>query len=195
MGGSGHRAWGFVFRAWLKKVLRHQTPGNGGLARRPDAAPPAGPGELFCEATNALLFFNTQGGTSMVNMDHWVQYVRAKRTIHELFNMYDFDFLSFVPQGISPQFPGVLVGPPHVRKCHQMSSKEHIQLGWVVRWVLSIPPWATPRLGGVCVSCQYLPCSFVLALRELGLRLGVKARLPLRASSRGVLPGPGALAG
>jgi pimeloyl-ACP methyl ester carboxylesterase len=36
-------------------------------------------------------------GTSMVNMDHWVQYVRAKRTIHELFNMYDFDFLSFVP--------------------------------------------------------------------------------------------------
>ena len=44
------------------------------------------------------------------------------------------------PQGISPQFPGVLVGPPHVRKCHQMSSKEHIQLGWVVRWVLSSPP-------------------------------------------------------
>jgi hypothetical protein len=27
-------------------------------------------------------------------------------------------------QGISPQFPGVLVGPPHVRKCHQMSSME-----------------------------------------------------------------------
>ena len=44
------------------------------------------------------------------------------------------------PQGISPQLPGVLVGPPHVRKCHQMSSKEHIQLGWVVRWVLSTPP-------------------------------------------------------
>jgi hypothetical protein len=43
-------------------------------------------------------------------------------------------------QGASPQFPGVLVGPPHVRKCHQMSSKEHIQLGWVVRWVLSTPP-------------------------------------------------------
>ena len=93
-------------------------------------------------------------------------------------------------QGISPQFPGVLVGPPHVRKCHQMSSKEHIQLGWVVRWVLNAPPRVTPRLGGVYVSCQYLPCSFVLALRELGLRLGVKAQLPLRASSRGVLPGP-----
>ena len=46
----------------------------------------------------------------------------------------------WAPQGISPQFPGVLVGPPHVRKCHQMSSKEHIQLGWVVRWVLSTPP-------------------------------------------------------
>jgi hypothetical protein len=56
------------------------------------------------------------------------------------------------------------------------------------------PPRATPRLGSVYVSCQYFPCSFVLALRELGLRLGVKAQLPLRASSRGVLPGPGALA-
>jgi hypothetical protein len=88
---------------------------------------------------------------------------------------------------------GVLVGHPRVRKCHQMSSKEHIQLGWVVRWVLSTPPArATPRLGGVYVSCQYFPCSFVLALRELGLRLGVKAQL--RASSRGVLPGaPNAL--
>jgi pimeloyl-ACP methyl ester carboxylesterase len=36
-------------------------------------------------------------GTSIVNMDHWVQYVRAKRTLHELLNMYDWDFLSFVP--------------------------------------------------------------------------------------------------
>jgi hypothetical protein len=99
------------------------------------------------------------------------------------------------PQGVSPQFPGVLVGPLPVRKCHQMSSKEHIQLGWVVRWVLSTHPRATPRLGGVSVSCQYFPCSFVLALRELGLRLGVKAPLPLRASSRGVLPGACALAG
>ena len=43
-------------------------------------------------------------------------------------------------QGVSSQFPGVLVGTPRVRKCHQMSSKEHIQLGWVVRWVLSTPP-------------------------------------------------------
>jgi hypothetical protein len=41
---------------------------------------------------------------------------------------------------LNSQFPGVLVGPPHVRKCHQMSSKEHIQLGWVVRWVRSTPP-------------------------------------------------------
>jgi hypothetical protein len=38
------------------------------------------------------------------------------------------------------------------------------------------------------------PLYSVLALRELGLRLGVKARLPLRASSRGVPPGgPNAL--
>jgi hypothetical protein len=91
-------------------------------------------------------------------------------------------FLVLSSQGAPPQFPGVLVGrwtigPPHVRnksvrKCHQMSSKEHIQLGWVVRWVLSTPPGRTPRLGGVYVPCQYFPCSFVLALRELGLRLG-----------------------
>jgi hypothetical protein len=39
------------------------------------------------------------------------------------------------------------------------------------------------------VSCQYFPCSFALALRAPGLRLGVKARLPLRASSRGAPPG------
>jgi hypothetical protein len=72
------------------------------------------------------------------------------------------------------------------------------ELGWVVRWVLSTPR-ATPRPDGWAVppcrvSCQYFPCSFVLlALRELGLRLGVRAPLPLRASSRGVLPGAGAL--
>jgi hypothetical protein len=76
-----------------------------------------------------------------------------------------------------------------------------MQLGWVVRWVLSTPPGhPTAALGGggAAVSCQYryFPCSFVLALRELGLRLGVKAPLPLRASSRGALPGAGrALAG
>jgi hypothetical protein len=45
-------------------------------------------------------------------------------------------------QGASPQFPGVLVGPLPVRKCHRMSPKEHMQLatnsalGWVVCWVL-----------------------------------------------------------
>jgi hypothetical protein len=38
------------------------------------------------------------------------------------------------------------------------------------------------------VSCQYFPCSFVLALRAPGLRFGVNAPLPLRASSRGVPP-------
>jgi hypothetical protein len=81
-----------------------------------------------------------------------------------------------------------------------MSPKEQMQLGGVVRWVLippPPPPRATPRLGGAAVSCQYFPCSFVLALRELGLRLGVKAPLPLRAmhSSFGVLPGASALAG
>ena len=76
-------------------------------------------------------------------------------------------------------------------KCHQKSTSN--SAGSSVGSLA--PPRATPRLGGVYVSCQYFPCSFVLALRELGLRLGVKAQLPLRASSRGVLPGAGALAG
>jgi hypothetical protein len=76
-------------------------------------------------------------------------------------------------------------------KCHQKSTSN--SAGSSVGSLA--PPRATPRLGGVYVSRQYLPCSFVLALRELGLRLGVKTPLPLRASSRGVLPGPGDLAG
>ena len=74
-------------------------------------------------------------------------------------------------------------------KCHQKSTSN--SAGSSVGSLA--PPRATPRLGGVYVSCQYFTCSFVLALRELGLRLGAKARLPLRASSRGVLPGAGAL--
>jgi hypothetical protein len=71
-------------------------------------------------------------------------------------------------QGAPTQSPGVLVGPLPVRKCRQMPSKEHMELGWVVRWVLSTPPGHTPRLGGAAVSCQYLPCSFALALRAPG---------------------------
>jgi hypothetical protein len=75
--------------------------------------------------------------------------------------------LTWKGQGISPQFPGVLVGAPRVRKCHQMSSKEHIQLGWVVRWVLSTPPChPTPHGWAVC-TCRastslaplYSPCA------------------------------------
>jgi hypothetical protein len=70
-----------------------------------------------------------------------------------------------------------------------------MQLGWVVCCVLSTHPRVTPRLGdaaGVC-SCQYLPCSFLLAPpRAPALRLGSKPQSPppplppaLRASSRG----------
>jgi hypothetical protein len=59
-------------------------------------------------------------------------------------------------------------------KCHQKSTSN--SAGSSVGSLAS--PRATPRLGGVYVSCQYFPCSFVLALRELGLRLGVKAQLP-----------------
>jgi hypothetical protein len=64
------------------------------------------------------------------------------------------------------------VGSPHVRKCHQVSSKEHIQLAPtrlgrpLGPWHLA-PPRATPRLGGVCVcvSCQdqYFPLPTSLA--------------------------------
>jgi hypothetical protein len=77
--------------------------------------------------------------------------------------------------------PGVLVGPRTPSRSrvpvpsaisHQMSSKEHMQLGWVVRrpssvgcWVLSTPfppgPPRGSRLGGAAVSCQYPPCSFL----------------------------------
>ena len=91
-------------------------------------------------------------------------------------------------------FLGCSLDPPTFAsaiKCHQKSTSN--SAGSSVGSLA--PPRATPRLGGVYVSCQYFPCSFVLALRELGLRLGVKAQLPLRASSRGVLPGAGALAG
>jgi hypothetical protein len=108
---------------------------------------------------------------------------------------------------LTPQFPGVPVArwtldPPHVRKSQVPSdviTSQKSTSNSAGSPVGSLaPPRATPRLGGVCVSCQYFPCSFVLALRELGLRLGVKVKAPLplaRASSRGVLPGAGALAG
>jgi hypothetical protein len=90
----------------------------------------------------------------------------------------------------------LVVGPPRVRKCHcaiKCHQKSTSNSAGSSVGSLAPPRASTPRLGGVCVSCQYFACSFVLALRELGLRLGVKAPLPLRASSRGVLPGPGAL--
>jgi hypothetical protein len=62
-----------------------------------------------------------------------------------------------------------------------VSSKEHIQLGWVVRWVLSSPPRATPRLGGVYVSCQCPPCSFVLCTRPARARPSVGGQSPTPA--------------
>jgi hypothetical protein len=46
----------------------------------------------------------------------------------------------WTPRGSLPNFLGCSLDPPPVRKCHQMSSKDHMQLGWVVRWVLSTPP-------------------------------------------------------
>jgi hypothetical protein len=82
----------------------------------------------------------------------------------------------------------VLVGPLPVRKCHKISSRGHMQLGWVVRWVLSTPP-GPPHGWAAAVSCQYFPCSFVLALRELGLRLRINA--PSRSALAPVESSPG----
>jgi hypothetical protein len=95
-------------------------------------------------------------------------------------------------QGVSPQFPGV---PLPVRKCHQMSSKEHIQLGLVVRWVLSTPP-GHPTAGRCGLVVPVLP--LLLCTRPARARPSVGGQSPPPAplySSRGVLPGAGPLAG
>jgi hypothetical protein len=99
-----------------------------------------------------------------------------------------------------------------------MSSKEHIQLGWIARWVLSAPlgpgPRATPHpaphwqtpprgwaLGGLCVSCQCpsASTSLALALAPLYSPCASSAtpapaprQLPWSVESS-PLPGPGAL--
>jgi hypothetical protein len=83
-------------------------------------------------------------------------------------------------QGTSPQFPGVLVGPPHVHKCHQMSSKEHIQLGWdwVVRWVLSTPP-GHPTAGRCVRVVPVLP--LLLCTRPARARPSIGGQSPTPA--------------
>jgi hypothetical protein len=100
--------------------------------------------------------------------------------------------------------------PPRVRNSQVPSnvttkSTEHVQLGWVVGRpssvgslvVLSTPP-GHPTAGRCVATCRasislaplYSPCC---ASSAFGLRLGVKAPLPLRASSRGPRVLPGAL--
>jgi hypothetical protein len=124
---------------------------------------------------------------------------RATPETHHQARLAQTDSAQAQAQGGSTQFPGVLVWrwvPPRsfasTIKCHHQKSTVN-SAGSSVGALA--PPQATPRLGGAAVSCQYFPCSFVLAPRAPSLRLGVKAPLPLRASSRGVLPGAGALAG
>jgi hypothetical protein len=84
------------------------------------------------------------------------------------------------------QFPGMLVGPlPTARKCHQMPSKEHMQLGWVVRWVLSTPP-SHPAAGRPVRPCSASTSlahfySLLAPRAPAALRLGIKAPLPLHA--------------
>jgi hypothetical protein len=94
-------------------------------------------------------------------------------------------------QAVSPQFPKALVGPPPVRKCHQMASKEHIQLGWVVRWVLSTPPgpphgWAVfPCRASTSLAPLYSPCA--------SLAFGWGSKLLSRSALAPVESPPGAL--
>jgi hypothetical protein len=66
-------------------------------------------------------------------------------------------------RGALPNFLGCSLGPfPFaIRKCHQMSSKEHMKLGWVVRWVLSTPPGhpTAGRCGRVVPVLPLLLCT------------------------------------
>jgi hypothetical protein len=112
---------------------------------------------------------------------------------------------------MAQQLPGVLVGrwaPPPSRspfasaiKCHQKSTCNSAGSS-VGSWVLSTHTHTRvtghPTAGWCGCACrastQYPSCSFVLAPRAPNLRLGAKAPLPLRTSSRGVLTGAGALA-
>jgi hypothetical protein len=68
--------------------------------------------------------------------------------------------------------------PPHVRKCHQMSSKEHIQLDWVVRWVLSTPP-GHPTAGRCVRVVPVLP--LLLCTRPARARPSIGGQRPTPA--------------
>jgi hypothetical protein len=94
--------------------------------------------------------------------------------------------------GLSPNSWGARWAPSR----SQVPSKEHMQLGWVVHWVLS-PPTPGPPRGWAVRPCRastslaplYSPCA------SSAFGWGPKPPLPFRASSRGVLPGADALAG
>jgi hypothetical protein len=89
----------------------------------------------------------------------------------------------------STQFPGVLVGPPPVRKCHQMLPKEHMQLGWVVLWVLSTHTPGHPTAGRCGRVVPVPPLLLCTRPARACPSVGGQIPLPLRASSHGVLPG------
>jgi hypothetical protein len=79
-----------------------------------------------------------------------------------------------------------------------MPSKEHMQLGWVARWVLSTPP-GHPTAGRcgrrVVPVLPLLLCTRPAPARARPSIGGQRPSAPLRASSRRVLPRAGALAG
>jgi hypothetical protein len=95
------------------------------------------------------------------------------------------------------KFPGVCIRCPRVRvrKCHLPPNITKIQKSTSNSAGSSVgslaPPRAALRLGGVYVSCQYFPCSFVqfvLALRELGLRLSIGGQSPTPTPAPRQLP-------
>jgi hypothetical protein len=101
-------------------------------------------------------------------------------------------------RGALPNFLGCSLDPfpfASAIKCHQKSTCNSAGSS-VVRWVLSTPPG--PPTGGWTVrpcraSTSLAPLYSPRARQPFGW--GSKPPLPLRASSRGVIPGAGALAG
>jgi hypothetical protein len=90
--------------------------------------------------------------------------------------------------GLYPISWGARWTPP-VRKCHQMSSKEHMQLGWVVRWVLSTPPG--PPHGWAVRPCRASTSLAPLYSPHARLAFGWGSKPPSRSALAPVGSSPG----
>jgi hypothetical protein len=93
-----------------------------------------------------------------------------------------------LPGGLDPIACGVLVGPPPPPFAsaikNKMSSKEHIQLGWVVRWVLSTPP-GHPAAGWCFRFVSVLP--LLLCTRPARARPSIGGQSPPPPAPRSAL--------